>query len=484
LARKYQIFILLALSLALRIYGLRAPIIGVHSWRQADTAAMARNFYENGYRFSYPQIDWGGDSKGYVEAEFPLYPFVVALFYKISGVFEFYGRFLSVICYLMGTYFLYLLVKKLIDSSTALWSCIFFSFLPLNLFYSRTFMPESALIMSSVLGVYFFYQWLTLEKLRYFVLSFGFIALACLLKITALYLGLPLLYLSWLRFGSRLFSRWSLWLYALLALAPVILWYYHAHQIFLQSGLTFGIWQYGADKWGNWELPLTLRFWDRIVFRSLAERFFTWVGFLIFLVGLFMKRRTREEKLFDFWLGALIVFFIIVAKGNYVHEYYQLPFLIPASVFMGKVYARYFNLNIFKNRRSFLLIICLVAVMVLGATRYHSYMRKEDPPSSETFQLAEMVKQKTAEHDLIIAVDGNDPTLLYLSHRKGWHALPDQLNQSFLSERIKRGAKYLVGDHKSFEEKSAQQELKSVLSDNYQVLFDDGRSFIIKLSDQ
>ncbi|MBC1240711.1 hypothetical protein, partial [Nostoc sp. 2RC] len=62
---------LLTLAIAIRIYNINSPIIGIHSWRQSDTAAMARNFYENNFNLFYPQIDWGGNSPGYCETEFP-----------------------------------------------------------------------------------------------------------------------------------------------------------------------------------------------------------------------------------------------------------------------------------------------------------------------------------------------------------------------------------------------------------------------------
>ena len=481
--KKFQIACLLALALSLRLYHLHSPIIGVHSWRQADTAAMARNFHENGYRFLYPQIDWGGDSEGYVETEFPAYPFAVALFYGIFGVSEAYGRLLSVIWSLIAIYFLYRLVRKQVNENVAIWSAVFFSILPLNVYYSRTFMPESALVMSSILGVYFFSNWLSTEKAGYFALSALFVALACLLKITALVLGLPLLYLAWLKFGWRFAGHKSLWLYGLLVLAPVFLWYYHAHQLFLQYGLTFRIWEYGTDKWGNWQLLLTPGFWDKIIFRTLAERFLTWAGFPIFLVGLFLRRQTRGEKLFDYWLAALVIFLLIVAKGNYVHEYYQLPFMIPASVFMGKVYGRHFSLAALKGAKSLVLAVCLMGILLLAAHRYHSYMKKEDPQSSDTYQLASEVKRSTLDHARIIAVDLGNPTLLYLCHRKGWQAYPNELDEQFLRERIERGAQFVVGNHRDFESETDRSKLRSLLSDPQQVLFDDGRSFIVRLSE-
>ena len=71
------------LAIALRFVAITQPFIDSWSWRESDVAAIARNFFENGFRFAYPQIDWAGDAAGYVGTEFPLLPFAVALFYRI-----------------------------------------------------------------------------------------------------------------------------------------------------------------------------------------------------------------------------------------------------------------------------------------------------------------------------------------------------------------------------------------------------------------
>ena len=44
------ILFLLALALSVRLYNINSPIIGTHSWRQSDTAAMARSFYRTHLR--------------------------------------------------------------------------------------------------------------------------------------------------------------------------------------------------------------------------------------------------------------------------------------------------------------------------------------------------------------------------------------------------------------------------------------------------
>ena len=82
----------LLLGLALRLININAPIVGVHSWRQADTAAMARHFALENTPIWLPQIDWSGSAQGYVESEFPIFPYIVGQLYKIFGIHEWIGR--------------------------------------------------------------------------------------------------------------------------------------------------------------------------------------------------------------------------------------------------------------------------------------------------------------------------------------------------------------------------------------------------------
>jgi 4-amino-4-deoxy-L-arabinose transferase-like glycosyltransferase len=483
--KTYAIFLILALAFALRAKHVDAPVIGVHSWRQADTAAIARNYHENGYRLLYPQIDWGGEGPGYVESEFPIVSYAIALTYKLFGVSESYGRMMSVFFSLMSILFLYLFVKKHIDESTALWSAFFFSVLPLNIFFSRTIQPESALIMSLVAGIYFFSRWITSDKMIDYLVSVVFISLACLIKPPSLYIGLPLLYLAWIKHGNSVLKERTLWLYLLLVLLPVGLWYYHSHQLYLNYGNTFGIWEYGSDKWGNWGLAFSPAFIEKVFLNNLAGWFLTWGGALVFLIGLFLKRQTQEEKVFDFWIISLLVYLVIVAKGNYVHEYYQLPLMIPAAVYIGKVYSRWFTMR--TKIAATALLLCLLSILVFSQLRYLSYIQHEDTGTSEVYSFAEIVKGNTDEGSLIISVSpDDDPTFMYLAHRKGWLARSSNIDGDFLNGKIQNGAKYIVGNHRSFNETEVTQtstRLLRLLRGSYEVIYNDGKSFIVRISD-
>ena len=67
------------LAVAVRLILIDQPYVDHWSWRQSDVAAIARNFFENGFHFGYPQIDWAGGSAGYVGTEFPILPFLAAI---------------------------------------------------------------------------------------------------------------------------------------------------------------------------------------------------------------------------------------------------------------------------------------------------------------------------------------------------------------------------------------------------------------------
>src|SRR5204862_5321442 len=73
-------------AVAVRLILINQPYVDYWSWRQSDVAAIARNFFEYGFRFGYPQIDWAGGAGGYVGAELPRLTFVAAIYKKLIAI--------------------------------------------------------------------------------------------------------------------------------------------------------------------------------------------------------------------------------------------------------------------------------------------------------------------------------------------------------------------------------------------------------------
>jgi len=476
---------ILLVAFLIRLYNLNFPVSGWHSWRQADTASIAKNFYENGHNILYPQIDWGGNTPGYVESEFQIYPFFVSALYFVFGVNDTWGRLLSVIFSILTIYGLYLLVRKTISEQVALWSAFIYAVIPLNIYYSRAFMPESMMLMCIVFGIYFFVKWVEGDKWKNLIYSALFISFSILLKIPTLYIGLPLIFLAFQKYRWKPFGNLTLWVYALLVFVPVVLWYYHAHNLYLQTGLSFGIWGFGEDKWGNFNLLINPEFYNTVFFKSIAERHLTWAGFIPFIIGLFIKREHKNEKLFDFWLISVLVYFLIVAGGNKSHEYYQLPFILPASVFAARAFAKYLPLknisssfSAHKLRFTFF-AVCLIVMLVLSYLRIANFMRGEDR-NAVVFTMSNEIKKYTAKNDLIVTLCDGNPVYLYLADRKGWFIVPSNFEIKNIEKLKILGAKYITGE-KLFLKTSENFAVLDSLKNNYRVVKNEESYFLISL---
>jgi 4-amino-4-deoxy-L-arabinose transferase-like glycosyltransferase len=327
---------------------------------------------------------------------------------------------LSIVASIVMLLFFYRLVRLVSEENVALWSTFILAILPLQIFYGRAFIPDMTMMMFVVAGVYFFVLWLRDQNTSSLLLSCAMITLASLMKLPALYVGFLFVFLLWRKFRISFLLKPSVWAYAIVTLGVVASWYWHSHSNLTADGVTFGIWEYGSDKWGNWQMLIQPDFWNKVLFQSIAERHLTWIGFVVFLVGLFSKRLTPIEEVFTGWLVAALIYFAIVAKGNYVHEYYQLPIVPPAAFFIGKAFATKLSRTepSMLVRRTF--AIALVGIIALSTVRLYSYLSLEDPGESVHYQLATAVGGNSQPTDQIWLLGDHNPAVLYLSHRKGW----------------------------------------------------------------
>ena len=141
-ARARWLLILIAVAaLVVRLIGIDQPFSDPWSWRQSDVAAIARNFFENGFHFTRPQIDWAGNERGYVGTEFPILPFAAGLVYRTVGVQEWIGRIEGVLFFIAALPFFFGLVRRIFGEIVALWATFFYAFAPLSIITSRAFMP-------------------------------------------------------------------------------------------------------------------------------------------------------------------------------------------------------------------------------------------------------------------------------------------------------------------------------------------------------
>ena len=455
----FSVWPIVFIGLILRLVNVNAPVLGVHSWRQADTASIARNFLSNNFIFWQPQVNWSGSTDGFVECEFPLYQYLVAHLYKIFGVNEIFARGLSVIFGCLSIIFLFRLIKRVFDIEVAWWGSFFYSILPVCVFYSRTIQPESLMIF---LGIFSLERWLAfLDYNNKKNLFFSWLAftLAVLIKVLPIFwIGIPILITG---FQKSCISKYRIYLYPLITISICFLWYSHAYKLGQSTGLSFGLWGSDTDRY-SWSILLELRYYIdlfiRILFRNYVLICFPLIILSIQQVGI--------NNIFVIGIFSVLLIGFINPISYGIHEYYQLPMMIFSCPLMGFGFIRLKTI-IARNKfliNFFISLLCIASLIILKV----DYWDLENPRNQPVWHTADLVKNNTNSSDLIISVTGGDPTLLYLSDRKGWLISPTNMNEEIISELKNKGANYIAGSweviesYNRFSDITEKEDLKKI----------------------
>ena len=490
------VLVICVLAVAARLVLISQPYVDHWSWRQSDVAAIARNFLQNGFRFGYPQIDWAGNTPGYVGTEFPILPFIAALCYKFAGVHEWIGRVQAVIFFAVSLPFFFLLVREIFGRTAAVWASLFYSFAPVNIFAGRSFMPDVPSLSFAIIGLYFFLRWTRDYSWLPFFMSATAISLSLLIKITSIIIVAPIVYLVVGRLcqtpgvsqngaaGTRATSTGSslervsgseqikrptvlgaFALFAAIALLPSVVWYWHAYQI-AQKFYPHHFFGAGGIRIENFSW-----YW-RIAEQTLISSF-TPVLSLMALIGVFVpqSRNRRYSDLFRWWLVATVLFVIVVGYGNR-HRWYQVPLVPIAAAFTGAACAFVSS----KIPWRVIAVTLSVSLASLFLTLAFWYVRPFYQSSSAQLRDAGLELKKATPRDaLIVAADMGDPTIFYYAKRKGWHFLendaiydgnPDDSDQAIenLKQLRDRGATHFVFTKNTFWWQQAYPEFLGYLS--------------------
>jgi hypothetical protein len=461
----WVLFAVILSGVLLRAYRITDPPLERHRVRQCDTAAMARNFYEGSLNILYPQIDWGGSTPGYVESEFPIFSFAIALLYRAFGVHEWFGRAVSIGAYVFSAIFLFRLTRRLFSDPVALVTVLFFSFVPLSVTFTRTIQPESLMALGTIAGIYYFRVWYEDEWRPALWLSALGIALAALLKPFSLYMGVPLLYLCFRRFGWKFFRKAELWVYFIVVMVPIALWYSHAWKLWVDYGNTLGVfagWQKlflsgVTDRMGFW-LSLGKRLCERLVYLIATP-----AGLIPLLVGMLTKP-PRREYLVYWWAVGFALCIAGVAVGHRAHDYYQLPVVFIASIFMAIGVVRLWELG-WPSKRFSAACAVMLSLATVGYGAWQSISERPLGPGDwNRVSFAQNIQELTESDAKIIFVThqfflvheslhhrtpqgeylDSDPVDFYLAHRKGWSVGMPRATPRLVESLRKRGAKYLA----------------------------------------
>lgn len=332
------LILIIILGLSLRLYKIDNPIADWHSWRQADTAAVARNFYQEGYNPFYPKgddmvtisdISKKPNIERYRFVEFPIYSSVVYFGYLLNGgVDERIARFVSAVFFVFSAIFIYLIVKKYSTKIHALLSAFIFVSLPFGVYFGRVTLPEPSLIFFSLGMFYFVDRWITENNKKLFISALIFTALAFLTKPMALFFLLPLGYTYYLKEGLK-FPRLRYFVFIILALIPFAAW--RTWILNFPEGIPASTWLLNGNG-----IRFRPAFFRWIIGDRLGREILSIAGGALFFLGLLVKPLSKSNYLLHLLTLSSFLYLIVFATGNVQHDYYQILLMPALSIFLAR----------------------------------------------------------------------------------------------------------------------------------------------------
>ncbi len=421
--KKLALVLIIVLAFSLRLYRINSPLADWHSWRQADTSAVSRNFVKNGFDLLHPRFDDLSNvpsglenPEGYRFVEFPIYNFLQAAIFKAAPVvsLEVWGRLVSILFSLGSLFFLYLIARHYLSEQTALLAAFFFAVLPFNIYYSRVILPEPMMLFTSLGMIYFFDQWIgNNSRFLELILAWIFAVFSFLIKPFTLILLLPITYLAWRRWRFNYRRYFSLYLYILIALLPFFLWrWWISHY---PEGIPAYGWLFNE---GGIRLKGAFFYW--IFAERLGKLILGFWGLILLGLGLMAKPNKKEGWFFYSWLMAILAYFVIIAGGNVRHDYYQILAIPLICVFLAK--GAHFLLMAprpsFSRITSRLLLISVVLFMfAFSWFQVRDFFNVNNPVIVEAGKAVDRLVPPGAK---VIAPYGGDTAFLYQTNRQGW----------------------------------------------------------------
>ncbi len=443
------LYLLLILAFVLRLYKSTGPLADWHSWRQADTSAVTRNFVRYGIDPLYPRYDDLSETasgkpnpEGYRFVEFPLYNILTVVVDKIFTGFniEFSGRLTSIFMSLGSITFLYFLVKKYYGRYIAWWSAFFMAAIPYNIFWSRTILPEPTLVFLTTGWVFWFDRWLDHHKLRYYILALVFAMSALLVKFTAVFFIVPLAYLIFKKWGFSAYKKWQLYLFVISTVLPFVSWRWHISRY--PEGIPAWEWLLngnGIRFKGAW--------WWWLFAERISKLILGGWGVALLVLGLISQispikhiKAAKENRLFYFWLLGMFVYLAVFATGNVQHDYYQIILVPILAVFLAKgaqmLWTNYSNVFYPGISRGALLVIIWFMLM-FGWYQVRDFYNINHPEIVEAG--AEFEKKVPNLQALVIAPYNGDTAFLYQTKHRGWPIIEGSIEQM-----VAKGADYYI----------------------------------------
>ena len=445
--------IALALGLVARIAWVDRPADwrSLNGWREADYAQMARAFYREDANPLHPRVDWRGTSSGLVESELPILPWTSGMLYRALGhpderVLRALAALLSV-CALVA---FWQLARRALPAPAAQAAAAVFAANGMTIYLATAIQPEAALLFAEICAALAIFHYSRTGSTRALFGAGALVALATLAKASALYLG-PLL--GWFvlrRLGRGAFRTPAVWLAAVVATAPPLLWYAWGRAIFETTGLSLGI----SNETHGLSLPVLLHPSDFVLGNLLLETrdVFSFAG--IPLAALALRAGWDELEFPLVGYAAALLFYVAAADttGESWAWYYRVLSLPAGCLLIGLGVA-----TLMRDRKGWApaaAVALVIATLACGVLRAAALIGERDraPRRAQRFdcyrQLGALLPpgallvvrggRSVDWHGHPVAYNASEP--FHWMDRRGWNYASDQFSLEHVASFAERGA--------------------------------------------
>jgi hypothetical protein len=433
----------ITLGVMARAATVRSPLFDFHSWRQADTASIARNFVEERFNPMYPQVDQrGARAEGYVKTGLELHAFIVAALAKVVGFSPQLGRLVNTLLFPVAALLLFRFIQDRYGETAGFIGLFIYAVgLPLQIFIDRAFMNESVLVLLTIVCLWAAQQYCARLCKRHVAVLIGTSSLLAVVKPTYLIVWGAIAGLFLERFGRAAFVRWELWLMAAVNLGLGTLWFRHAGQISQLTGISFGL----ADKLFSADV-LFSDYLPKVAIRLLKDI----IGPVGVVFGSYGAIVAAQQRRYAERCGLITfaAYLIVVTVGNFSHNYYQLPIVPVATVLtaagvtalIGRIgTSRNWSSDTRINAYAAILWIAAMSTFIRSVSAHNWY-----EVDQRRVRMCETLARVLAPDERVVFANYKSPDILFCIHRKGWLLTDEETTPERLHELANDGAPVFV----------------------------------------
>ena len=383
--RRRRTALLVLLALALRFDLLGTPFVEYFSNREVQNAIPIRMMQEGLGFWQLPNA-W---TDTYGIAEFQLLPLMVRAGYGLlesvgvaqrpqagdaAAAARYYlqvatlGRLWSLLMAAVAMVGLRRLLATGWSVDVADLALLFYAVSPFNRFYDQLFIVEPTIMALSILALLQLRVWSERPQGGWarFAAAAAAVSLVLLLKISHVFIGLPVAWLMVRRWGLRAALRWPLWAFGAVALLPAVFFYKVGFGGSVE-GLDSLAWDNTKAMVSNWAYvsEMALKFMERH-----AWTIWTPLGSGLLLGGMSVACRHRDEpqrslsRLLLVWSAAWIYYWFMGGPMS-GHYYYQAP-SVPLAVAFMALAAETAAARWRPGVRRLAIVACVVTFLVFG----------------------------------------------------------------------------------------------------------------------